>query len=79
MFPFQMNCDTNPLEAGLESFVKLNKANKLQCEIWKKWYRRSFLQSRNRDSDVENKHMDTKWEERAGMNQEFGIDMYTTM
>ena len=28
----------------------------------KNWYRRSYLQSRNRDIDVENKHMDTMGE-----------------
>ena len=33
-----------------------------------KWYRWSYLQSRNRDTDVENKHMDTKGE-RAGWNE----------
>ena len=32
------------------------------CGIWKMWYRRSYLQSRNRDTDVENKRMDTKGE-----------------
>ena len=26
-----------------------------------KWYRRLYLQSRNRGTDVENKHMDTNW------------------
>ena len=26
-----------------------------------KWYRSIHLQSRNRDTDVENKGMDTKW------------------
>ena len=30
------------------------------CGIWKNWYRRSYLQSRNRDTDVENKCIDTK-------------------
>ena len=32
----------------------------------KNWYRRSYLQSRNRDTEVENKHTDTKgwgWDE----------------
>ena len=32
-----------------------------------KWYRRTYLQNRNRDTDIENKHMDTKagrrWDE----------------
>ena len=27
-----------------------------------KWFRKSYLQNRNRDTDVENKHMDTKEE-----------------
>ena len=26
-----------------------------------KWYKRTYLQSRNRDTDVKNKHMDAKW------------------
>ena len=31
-----------------------------------KWYRLTYLQSRNRDKDVENKHMDTKVGKRRG-------------
>ena len=27
-----------------------------------KWYRCTYLQSRNRDADVEKKSMDTEWE-----------------
>ena len=34
-----------------------------------------YLQSRNRDTDVGNKCMDTK-EERGGVNWEIGIDIY---
>ena len=32
--------------------------------MWKlkNWYRRPYLQSRNRDTDVETKYMDTKGE-----------------
>ena len=50
-----------------------------------KWYRRTGLQGRNRDTDVENKHMDTKrgkrrWGGGGGvMNWATGIDMYTLM
>ena len=43
----------------------------------KNWYRWSYLQSRNRETDVENKHMDTKGERGDGMNWEIGIDIYT--
>ena len=39
------------------------------------------MQGRNRDTDVENKRMDTKggkwWGGGGGMNWEIGIDMYT--
>ena len=49
-----------------------------------KWYRRTGLQCRNRDTDVENKRMDTKGESGregggGGMNWANGIDMYTLM
>ena len=47
-----------------------------------KRYRWTGLQGRNRDTDVENKRMDTKggkWGEGGGggMNWEIGIDIYT--
>ena len=36
----------------------------INAYIWnlEKWYRKSYLENRNRDTDVENKHMDTKEE-----------------
>ena len=42
-----------------------------------KCYRRTDLQGRNRDTDVENKRMDTKGGKLGGMNWEIGIDIYT--
>ena len=43
-----------------------------------KWYRKTCLQGRNRDTDVENKCMDTKGERGlCGKNWEIGIDIYT--
>ena len=46
-----------------------------------KQYRWSNLQSRNRDTDVENRRMNSKggkWKGAAdGMNWEIGIDIYT--
>ena len=46
-----------------------------------KWYRSSYWQSRNRDTDIENKCMDTNggkwWEGCVVMNWEIGLDMYT--
>ena len=48
-----------------------------------KWYRWTGLQGKNRDTNVENKCMDTKggkWGQVGGgdgMNCEIGIDMYT--
>ena len=41
-----------------------------------KWYRLTYLQSRNRDTRVENKLMDTKGEAGGGMNWEIGVDIY---
>ena len=44
-----------------------------------KWYRWTSFQERNRDTDVENKRMDTKGGGGGGggMNLEIGIDIYT--
>ena len=39
----------------------------------------SYLQSRNRDTAIENKCMDIKGEREAGMNWEIGIDRYTLL
>ena len=50
-----------------------------------KWYRWTGLQGRSWDTDVENKHMDTKggklwWGGDGGvLNWAIGIDMYTVM
>ena len=44
-----------------------------------KWYGLSYLQSRNRDTDVENKHKNTKGGKWGGMNWEIGIDIYTLL
>ena len=49
------------------------------CGISKNWYRRSYLQSRNIDTDIENKRMNTKGETGGGMNWDIGIDIYTLM
>ena len=42
-----------------------------------KWYRRTYLQSRNRDIDVENKCMDTKERKKGWEELGVGIDVYT--
>ena len=42
-----------------------------------KFHRCSYLQSRNRDTDIENKGMDTKGERKRGMNWEIEINIYT--
>ena len=52
--------------------------NNAYMQNLEKWYRWSYLQSRNRDTDVENKCMDTKvgW---GGRYWETGIDTYTLL
>ena len=55
------------LETVIRNEVSQKGENKCRilthiCGIWKNWYRRSYLESRNRNTDVENKCMDTKVE-----------------
>ena len=45
----------------------------------KKWYRLSYLQNRNRDTDIENKCTDTKGGREGGMNWEIEVDIYTLL
>ena len=72
------------LESVIQSEVSQKEKNKYRilthmCRIWKDWYRWSYLQSRNRDTGIENKHMDTKGARRVWMNWEIGIDIYTLL
>ena len=53
------------LEIVIQSEVSQKEKNKYHtlthiCGMWKHWYRRSYLQSRNRDTDIEDKCMDIK-------------------
>ena len=45
----------------------------------KKFYRWTYLQSRNREIDAENKCMDVKGRRRRGWIGRFGIDIYTLL
>ena len=49
----------------------------INAYMWnlEKWYLWAYLKSRNRDTNVENKYMDTKGERGGGRNLE--IDTYT--
>jgi len=62
---------------GLETIIhsKLERQKQvlhMNAYMWnlEKWYRWTYLKSRNRDTDVENKHMDIKGEGRV---DELGI------
>ena len=53
------------LETVIQSVVKSEREKQISyinAYMWnlEKWYRGTGLQGRNRDTDVENKHMDTK-------------------
>ena len=65
------------LETVMQSEVsqkeKTNIILMLICGIWKIWYRQSYLQSRNRDTDLENKCMDTKGEGGVGWIGRLGL------
>ena len=47
------------------------------CGIYKIWYKRTYLQNRNRNIDVENKFMVIRGKGGGGMIWGFGIDIYT--
>ena len=42
-----------------------------------KWYTWYYLQSKNRDTEVQNKHLDTRGERETGVNWETEINIYT--
>ena len=69
------------LETVIQIEVSQKEKNKyINTYIWnlEKWYRWTSLQGRNRYTDVQNKHMDTKGERvGGGMNWVIGIDTYT--
>ena len=45
----------------------------------KKWYKWTYIQNRNRPTDVENKLMVTKGERWGGINYRFGINRNTLL
>ena len=59
----------------------LNLISYINAYIWdlEKWFRWSYLQSRNRDIDIEDKGMDTKGWVGGGRKWESGIDIYTLL
>ena len=69
----------------LETYTKWSKSEReiqisyISAYMWnpEKWYRWSYLQSRNRETEVQNKCIDT--EGRGGANWEIGIDTYTPL
>ena len=62
-----------------KKLVRENKISYINAYMWNldKWYRWCYLQSRNRDTDMENRCMETKGE--RGVNREVGIDIYTLL
>ena len=69
-------CHTEWSKSGKEKNISYISAYTWNLE---KWYRWSYLQSKNRDTDVENNYMDTKGEGDGGRNWEIGIDTYTLL
>ena len=71
------DCHTEWSKSEREEQISYIKAYMWNLE---KWYRWTGLQGRNRDTDVENKHMDTKGGTQGqgggGMTWEIGIDIY---
>ena len=65
------------IETAILSEISQKKKVHINTYIYnlEKWYRGTYLQSRNRDTDIENKCMDTKEGRRGGTNWEIGIDI----
>ena len=64
------------LETTIQTEVNQKEKNKLYehiCVQSRKWCRSSYLQSRNGNTGVENKYMDTKGEKAGGMNWEITV------
>jgi len=65
-------------EVGSELNQREKQISYINAHMWnleKNWCRRSYLQSRNRDTDVENKRMDTKAGTGEWLDWEIGTDM----
>ena len=68
------------LESVIQSEISQKEKNKYRILLYmwnlEKWYRGTYLQNINRDTDVENKRMDAKGEgKECGMHWEIGIDI----
>ena len=70
------DCHTEWSKSEKEKQISYNIAYMWNLE---KWYRRTYLQSRNRVTDVENKRMVTKGSCGGGTNGEIGVDIYTLL
>ena len=67
-------------EAIIQSEVSQKKTTIAFMWNLENWYRWSYLQSRNRDTDAGNKCMDTEWGVGGGgRNWEIGIDIYAPL
>ena len=81
LISFRMDwLDLLAVQGTLKSLLQhhSSKASILQhSAFFTKWCRWSYLQSRNKDIDIENKRMDTRGEREGGMNWEIGTDIYT--
>ena len=68
------------LESVIQSEISQKEKNKYHILLYmwnlEKWYRGTYLQNINRDTDVESKRMDAKGEgEECGMHWDIGIDI----
>ena len=74
--------DMDDLETVIHSEVSQKEKNKYHilmhiCEIWKNWYKWSYLRSSNRDTDIENEGTDIKGEDGVGRTGSWDWHIYT--
>ena len=61
--------------------IRQRKIPYINAHMWnlEKWYRGTYLKSRNRDTDIKDKRTDTRRGKGSGMNWETGPDIYTLL
>ena len=63
-------------EVSQKEKKQISYINTYMWNLKKNWYRRCYLQSRNRDTDAENKRMETKGEREGWGEWETEVDIY---
>ena len=83
--PIKFHASCRDVDELRDCYTEWNKSERekqilyINAYMWniEKWYRWTYLQDKNRDTEVENGHVDTGEEGEGGTNWEIRIDVYT--